>query len=485
MIPDSLRPALLACAVAALVACHVPAKIDRPTLRDEAPLAGLSTTQRAGWPAADWWRAYGDPQLDTLMDMALRGAPDLAQAKTRVSSAEQNIRVAAAQAGLRVDGSGQVARQRLSEHGLIPSQFLGFTWYNQADLGIQVRYDFDWWGKKRYTIESAIDSARAAEAERSAASLGIQAMVADTYFGWLADEARVALADKLVAARERALRIAELRVKQGVDVPDTAQQARAELAGARQQRVALQGSADTRRASIATLVGVSPAELPALAPRALPDVTPGLPAGAGTDLMARRPDIAASRWQVEAALRQTDAARAQFFPDVSLSAMAGLSSIDMDKVFSADSRVFSLTPAIHLPIFEGGALEANHGVSRAQLDAAVAQYNATVASAARDVATQALGAQQLAHRRTEQATQIEAASAMLASARARAARGVRDDRESLVTEAALIQQQDMDAGLHAQALSTDVALIKALGGGYRAESTASPPASSTHGAVSP
>ena len=130
-----LRPALLACAVAALLAsCHVPAKIDRPTLRDEAPLAGLSTSQRAGWPAADWWRAYGDPQLDTLMDMALRGAPDLAQARARVSSAEQNIRVAAAQAGLRVDGSGQVARQRLSEHGLIPSQFLGFTWYNQADL---------------------------------------------------------------------------------------------------------------------------------------------------------------------------------------------------------------------------------------------------------------------------------------------------------------------------------------------------------------
>ncbi|MGF6709408.1 multidrug efflux system outer membrane protein [Luteibacter sp. W1I16] len=486
MIRISLRPALLAGAVAVLLAaCHVPAKIDRPALREEAPLAGLSTGTRAGWPAADWWRVYGDPQLDTLMDLALRGAPDLAQARTRVESAEQNIRVAAAQSGLRVDGSGQVARQRMSEHGLIPSQFLGFTWYNQADLGIQVRYDFDWWGKKRYTIESAIDSARAAEAERSAASLNIQAVVADTYFGWLADESRVALADRLVAARERALRIAELRVKQGVDEPDTAQQARAELAGARQQRVALQGSADIRRASLATLVGVSPAELPALTPRPLPAVTPGLPTDAGTDLMARRPDIAASRWQVEAALRQTDAARAQFFPDVSLSAMAGLSSIDMDKVFSADSRVFALTPAIHLPIFEGGSLEANHGVTRAQLGAAVAQYNAAVASAARDVATQALGAQQIADRRAQQDAQVEAANALLASARARAARGVRDDRESLATEAALIQQQDMEADLHGQALATDVALIKALGGGYRAETIASPSTPRTNGATSP
>ncbi|APG05375.1 RND transporter [Luteibacter rhizovicinus DSM 16549] len=470
MTPALLRPALLAAAVATLLAaCHIPAKIDRPALRDEAPLAGLVTDQRPGWPAAAWWRAYGDPQLDTLMDMALRGAPDLAQAKTRVDTAQQNIRVAAAQAGLRVDGSAQVTRQRMSEHGLIPAQFLGFTWYNQADLGVQVSYDFDWWGKKRFALESAIDSARAAEAERSASSLAIQAVVADTYFGWLADMSRVALADRLIAARQRALRIAELRVKQGVDVPDTAQQARAELSAAKQQRVALQGSADIRRASIATLVGVSPAALPALTRRPLPTVSPGLPANVGADLMARRPDIAASRWQVEAAVRQTDAARAQFFPDVSLSAMAGLSSIDLDKFFTTGSRVFSLTPALHLPIFEGGALEANHGVTQAQLGAAVAQYNATVASAARDVATQALGAQQLAGRRVQQAEQIDAANILLASAKARAARGVRDDRESLATEASLIQQQDMDADLQGQALSTDVALIKSLGGGYRAE----------------
>ena len=470
MTPALLRPALLAAAVATLLAaCHIPAKIDRPPLRDEAPLAGLTTDQRPGWPAAEWWRAYGDPQLDTLMDMALRGAPDLAQAKTRVDTAQQNIRVAAAQAGLRVDGSAQVTRQRMSEHGLIPAQFLGFTWYNQADLGVQVSYDFDWWGKKRFALESAIDSARAAEAERSASSLAIQAVVADTYFGWLADMSRVALAVRLIAARQRALRIAELRVKQGVDVPDTAQQARAELSAAKQQRVALQGSADIRRASIATLVGVSPATLPALTPRPLPTVSPGLPANVGADLMARRPDIAASRWQVEAAVRQTDAARAQFFPDVSLSAMAGLSSIDLDKFFTTGSRVFSLTPALHLPIFEGGALEANHGVTQAQLGAAVAQYNATVASAARDVATQALGAQQIAGRRVQQAEQIDAANILLASAKARAARGVRDDRESLATEASLIQQQDMDADLQGQALSTDVALIKSLGGGYRAE----------------
>ncbi|TCV97550.1 NodT family efflux transporter outer membrane factor (OMF) lipoprotein [Luteibacter rhizovicinus] len=477
---------LVAVALAtALAACSIPAKLDRPTLRDEAPLAGLQTANRPGWPAADWWRVYNDPQLDQLIELALRSSPDLAQAKSRVDSAQQNIRVAASQAGLRIDGSAQVARQRMSENGLIPSKFLGFTWYNQSDLGIQVQYDFDWWGKKRGAIEGAIDQARAAEAQRSAASLAIQSSVADTYFGWLADEARVGLADELVAARERALRIAELRVRQGVDVPDTVQQAQAELAGARQQRVALQGSANIRHAALATLAGVAPADLPDLQPRALPDVAPGLPANVGVDLIARRPDIAASRWQIEAALKQTDVARAQYFPDVSLTAMAGLSSIDMDKVFSASSRTFGLTPAIHLPIFEGGALEANYGVSKAQLDAAVAQYNATVVAAARDVATQALGAEQIAARREQQAHQVGAVRTLLSSAKARAVQGVRDDREQLATQAQLLDQRDADVELHGQALSTDVSLIKSLGGGYRNDANLPSSTNRTNGATTP
>ena len=89
-----------------------------------------------------------------------------------------------------------MARQRLSDHGLIPSQFLGFTWYNQADLGVQLQYDFDWWGKKRATVEAALDQAHAAEAQRSAAALAIQYAVADTYFGWQADQTRLQLADQ-------------------------------------------------------------------------------------------------------------------------------------------------------------------------------------------------------------------------------------------------------------------------------------------------
>lgn len=461
------RTALVVAVAMALAGCAIPSKVQPPALRDEVPLAGLEAPARAGWPDAEWWRQYSDPQLDDLIARAMKGSPDLAQAQSRLESAQQSIRIAAAQAGLSINGSAQVTRQRMSENGLIPSKFLGFTWYNQGDLGVQAQYDFDWWGKQRATIEAAVDQARAAEAQRSAAALAIQNAVADTYFGWLADEARIDVARKQVATQDQYVRVEALRVRQGVDLPDDAQKARIQQASARELLVALESSAKIRQTALASLLGVAPAELPTLAPRPLPAIDGGLPANVGVDLIARRPDIAASRWQVEAALKQTDAARAEFFPDISLSAMAGLSSIDLDKMFNASSRVFSLTPALHLPIFNSGLLQANFRASKAQLDAAVAQYNATVLSAARDISLQSLTAQQLAARRKEQAAQIVANETLLASAQARARQGVRDIRESLGAQGQLLQTRDDALSLQAQALSTDLSLIKALGGGYR------------------
>ncbi|TAL83969.1 MAG: efflux transporter outer membrane subunit [Rhodanobacter sp.] len=451
-----------------LVACATPpAKLAAPSLRNDVPLAGLSTPPRSGWPQMQWWRHYHDPQLDRLMGLAIRQAPDLALARSRVQDAEQSARLAAAQLGLSVNGSAQFSRQRLSENSLIPSRFLGFSWYNQADLGLQLQYDFDWWGKKHATMDAALDRMHAAQAQRSAAALALQYAVAETYFGWQSDQARLQLADQLLATQQQFTRIAAIRVRHGVDPPDLLQHARAQLAGAREARIALDGSAQIRRVVLASLLGIAPAALPPLKTRPLPSIERGIPAGAGLDLIARRPDIAASRWLVEAALRQTDVARAEFFPDISIAALAGLSSIDMGKLFSAGSRTFSLTPALHLPIFNGGSLKANYGRSKAQLDAAVAQYDRTVVNAAREVASRALGAEQIAAQRQQQQLRLDADRELLASANARLRQGVRDARESLLAKAQWLQQRDAAVQLHTRAVDTDLALIKALGGGYR------------------
>ncbi|HTV86598.1 MAG TPA: efflux transporter outer membrane subunit [Dyella sp.] len=485
--PSRLRPFAMAVLLAAgLAGCgFIPKKVQHPALRDDVPLAGLQVPTRPGWPAADWWRVYNDPQLDQLIDLAMKQSPDLVQARSRVQTAEQSVKVAAAQAGLTINGNAQLTRQRMSDHGLFPPSLLGFNWYDQADLGVQAEYDFDWWGKKRASIEAALDQAHAAQAQHSAAALTLQNAVADTYFAWLADEARLRLARQSVQIQRQLLQIAELRVKQGVDLPDTVQQARAQLANAQQTQVTLQGSIELRKVALAALAGVSPADLPKLHAHALPSIEGALPDDARLDLIARRPDIAASRWQVEAALKQTDVARAQYFPDVSINAMAGLSSTnqgapdipgfskgssgDLGHLFDWGSRVFGITPAVHLPIFEGGQLKANYGASRAQLDAAIAQYNVAVRDAARDVATEAVTAKQIAARRRKQDVQVHASDMLVGTALARVRQGTQDARESLAAQAQLLQQRDLAVSLHAQALSTDLALIKALGGGYRSD----------------
>jgi len=473
-----LRPrVILAASLAlALTACAgLPSKVAPPTLQDEVPLAGLQTPTRAGWPDSQWWRQYDDPQLDQLMNHAMQESPDLALAQSRVQGAEESANLAAAQLGLSANGSAQFTRQRLSDTGLIPPKFLGFNWYNQADIGVQLQYDFDWWGKKRSTMEAALDQAHAAEAQRSAAALAIQYAIADTYFGWQADQARLQIAEQLLANQQQLESIAALRVKQGVDLPDEAEKAMAQLAAAREMWAAIAGSARIRYAALASLLGMAPAQMPELEPRPLPAVEHGLPTNVGLDLIARRPDIAASRWQVEAALKKTDAARAEFFPDISLQATAGLSSLEVGELFTPGSRTFALTPAIHLPIFNKGSIKANYGVSKAQLEEAVAQYDSTIQTAAREVSTQALTSEQIAARQREQKAQLDADQKLLNNAQARARQGVRDARERLAARANLLQQQDASAQLKAQALSTDLSLIKALGGGYRdvAQTTAS------------
>jgi multidrug efflux system outer membrane protein len=457
---------LAAVGVVCLSACSLPKRLEPPALDRQAPLGDLQAAGGA-WPQSAWWTTYGDPQLDGLIRLAVRSTPDLQLASARVRTAESAMRAVAAQAGLSVSGNAQWSRQRLSENGVLPTEFLGFDWYGQADLGVQMRYEVDWWGKRHAAVQAAVGELRAAAAQADAATLALQHAVADTYFAWLADQERSAVARDALAAQERLTGIAELRVRRGVDLPDQAQAALSQLAAAREQRVALEGAARVRLAGLAALVGVSMDQLPPLAPRALPAVSQGLPPDASLDLIARRPDITASRWQVEAALRQTDVARAEFLPDLSLTALAGLSSISMDHLFESGSRVFELRPAVHLPIFDGGLLRANYGVRRAQLEAAIASYRSTVLAAVHEVSSQALTAQMLAQRRNEQQEQLAAAQQLSASAGARLGRGVSDAREQLQAQLRWLSQRDSALQVDAQALATDLALIRALGGGYR------------------
>ncbi|MCW5579350.1 MAG: TolC family protein, partial [Dokdonella sp.] len=328
----------------------------------------------------------------------------------------------------------------------------------------------------RAAIEGALDQARAAEAERSAAALALTAAVASTYFGWQADQAHLALARDSEQTLVRYRSLVALRLERGIDVADTLHQSDARLAAVRELAAGWSGSAQLRLAALAALLGVAPDALPTLHARALPKVTGALPTNIGLDLIARRPDIAAARWRVEAALRQVDHVRARFYPDISLAGLIGLQSLDLDKLLSLDSRMLGFGPAVHLPLFERGQLKAAHGVAQAQLLAAAAHYDSAVVAAANDVASQALSLSQNQARREQRQSQLAAARQLHELAAARVRQGIVDDRATLSAQLELLQQRDALTALDAQALAAQIALIKALGGGYHASTPAAPAA---------
>lgn len=465
------RSSIAFAALTLLSGCALrPPLIEDTPLRAQAPLAitdPAATDSAAGvWPDADWWRRYQDPALDALMTRALQGAPSLSTAAARIASAQQSVRVSGAALGVRVEAQGSFTRQRLSDNGLLPPEFLGFNWYNQADLGLNITYSFDWWGRQRSTIEAAIDEARAAQAEGAAANLALTGAVAQTYFGWQADAARLALARERLALLEKQELIARRRTEAELESGETAQRAAQDLAAAKETVALVEGSQRLRLVTLAALLGVSGDDLPALTPRPLPAVPGTLPSRLSLDLIARRPEVQASRWRVEAARQQLRAVRAEYYPDVSLRALVGLSSIEIGKLLETGSAAPVFTAAVHLPLFDGGLRNARFGAREAQVAAAIAAYDQAVVDAAREVGAAATSLTQTAAQREQRRAQEAAADQLLRSASARVRAGTTDLRPQLQAELALLAERDAALQLDHALIDADIALQQSLGGGF-------------------
>ncbi|HMA12277.1 MAG TPA: efflux transporter outer membrane subunit, partial [Steroidobacteraceae bacterium] len=370
-----------------LAGCAVPPKVE-PVVRGEAPLAlqGISLPQ-AAWPGAQWWRAYDDAVLSRLVERALAGAPRIAAATARIAAAREQVRLAGAAQGAQVALDAGFERLRLSENGLLPTEFLGFNWYNQADLGLTVRYQLDWWGRQRASIDAALDRARSAAAEQRAAEVALSGAVAQEYFGWQADAARIGLARQRLALLAEQRGLSERRIGARLEDTDSLRQLDQQQAASEEALALLQLSQRLRVVALSALLATDESALPALAPLPLPRLATGLPGRVGIDLLSHRPDVTASRWRVEAATRETDVIRASYYPDISLSALAGLSSIELGKLLETGSAAPRAGVALNLPLFDAGARDARHGAARAALDEAVAAYNEAVISAARELGT--------------------------------------------------------------------------------------------------
>ena len=476
-----LRVAAAALLALAVGCAGLPSKHEPVHLTDSAPLEGLEAAGGGDWPAQEWWKRYQDSTLDQLIALGGANSPTLATAHARYDSARQSVRLAAAESGAHLDASASADRQRLSDNGVFPPQLLGFSWYNQFDLGLQASYTFDWWGKQRDAVEAAMDQAHAAQADRSAAALMLASSIVDSYFGWQADQNRLSLAREKEAAVASQSNVTAARVRAELDSADELNNSDLALAAAREQIAALEGSAKLRVVALAALIGRPINELPPLTAKPLPSFPGVLPDNVRIDLISRRADITASRWRVEAAEKSLASARAEFFPDVTVNALLGLSSLDVGNLLEYGSRVPQVSAAIHLPIFDAGRLKARYGGAAAAIDSAVSSYQDTVISAARDVATQATTRAQIDAERMQRARQVEAALRMRNSAAARVRQGLNDSRSELMAAASWIDQRDALLQLDAAALSADVALQRALGGGYQSPALAN----STSSAAAP
>lgn len=444
---------------------HAPPAAEVPAPRSEAPLAG-NIAQSADWPPAQWWRRYGDAQLDGWVEGALREAPTLAAARARVAAAQAAAELAGASRKAQVAAVAQEQVQRLSDNGLLPPKLLGFNWYSTSDLGLDARYDLDLGGGQKAAQHAALARAGVAEAERAAAELGLAAAIVGQYFGWQAEELGLQLARERIDALDAEREL--LRLRQGAEL------ARADetlqLDQVRQQLRDVVGGYETRirerRAALGGLLGKAPDTLPAPPLRELPAAGNGLPASARLDLIARRPDLIAARGRIDAASADLDGARAGFAPDINLHALVGLSSREITKLLEPGSAAPLFSAALHLPLFDAGRLQARYRGNEATLRATVADYDDHLLKAAVEVNTALADRTGYATQLALRNEQIDTAAQLRSLAEERTRAGLSDARAQWTATRRWLEAREARVLTQYNWLSADLTLIRALGGGY-------------------
>lgn len=470
---NSLRPAhrrLTALLLAmTLAGCASFAGIET-TAKATAPTMLGADNARIEWPANGWWRQFDDPALSALIERALAGNPSLQLAEARVRKAQAVAGIAESALWPQLTASADSTRQRLSEFGTTPPPLAGTTQnINHADLGASWQLDF--FGRNRAALNAALGNARAAEADAQAARVLLASNVARSYFGLARLLEQRQVAGATLTQRQAIRQLVASRVEAGIDTQVELRQADGALPEIRRDMEALEEQIGLARHALAALTGQGPEALADLAPPLTKTQPQALPKSLPADLIGRRADLAAARWRVEAAVRNVDSAKAEFYPNINLVALAGFSSIGIGNWFKAGSREVSLGAAIHLPIFDAGRLRANlRGVS-ADADAAVDSYNATLIEALREVADQITSQQAIEHQAKEQQAAQKAAEDALDLALQRFRAGLGTYLTVLSAETNVLAQRRISIDLKARGIDSNLQLIRALGGGFAADST--------------
>jgi len=450
-----------------LCACATAPKVPPPKVLAQPSPASFAAPV-ADWPSERWWLAYGDAQLSALIEEGLRDAPAMASAQARLRRAAALVGEAAAEGLPHLEGSAAVARAKPSYNGglFIPQRLRG--WNEVARAQVDVSYEVDFWRKVHHAAAAAKSERAAVAAELAAARLVVSIAIAQAYGDLASLHAQREAVERAVAVRHATLAATERRVAEG-------QESKAELrlaeAGSRQAAAdlaALDEDIALTRIRIAVLMGAAPDRGLRIArppPAALN--SPGLPAELPAQLLGRRPDLVAARWQAEAASHRVGQARADFYPNVNLVALAGVQALGVSALFDHGSDVTSYGPAISLPIFDGGRRIARHRAAGADFDAAVAAYDEALVQALGDVAAVVASQRALVDRLDNTRAALDASAAGWELAKRRYDAGVADYPAVLLAEDRMLADRRAMAVLEARRFTLDLALVRALGGGWR------------------
>lgn len=448
---------------------------ERPSLDSTGRFKGVTwreATPCSHLPKGDWWKIFRDPTLNGLMDRATANNQEVKAAIARFDQARTTARITQSNLLPTLSAPLSAQQQRTSEN--MPSAFPleGLRYDGPAyNALLDFAWEIDLWGKIRRGVEADEATALAAADAVHNILLGIQAEVASNYFQIRSFDGEINLVREAVGLRGEALKVARARVKAGAGSELEEAQSETEVATAEAEISQIRAQRDQLENAIAILVGANPSSfsVPVNA-KGLPS-PPSQPAGLPTDLLERRPDLAAAERKLAAATARIGVAKAEFFPSLSLVGNGGFQSGDIDVLFEPASLMWSYGPRVHLPIFSGNQNRFNLSRSHAAHDEALALYRQTFLSALADVET-SLSA--LRHLKTESASLLRAKSSAERAAtlaRTRYESGTSPYLDALSADRTALETQRSSMRVSGKRLVATVSLIKAIGGGWDVSKT--------------
>lgn len=469
----TLKLSLLAATTAGLLAgCMVGPNYQRPETGLPPAYPEASTSSTVAPVNAEWWRDFNSPQLNALVERALRDSTDIQVALARVEQATATLDAANATLLPEFDLAGSATRNRISSLTATPLPASVDPVRNDfRAAGTLMSYELDFWGRARRARESAISLYNTSLYARDTVRLTLASSVTLDYLSLCSVSTQIEATRANLENREAALAIARRRHDAGSVAQLDVEQAQANLAALQAQLASLVQQQASLQNDLAVLTGTPDLQLePALSLAHLPN--PALPpAGLPSSLLDARPDVRESESTLASFNALIGVAKAAYYPSISLTSYFGGESADLSKLFNSGARIWSGAAALNLPIFDGGSRRAQVDLAQGKADEAVAQYRKTAQTAYREVRDALVGVRQSAEIERAREVQLKAATAAEHIAQARYDAGAIALLDLLDTQRSR-QDADIAAAQARQGrLAATVTLYKALGGGWSASGT--------------